>query len=127
MEAVVTISRSSDDKVRIRFRDQASGIEFAEVALSAEAFGYAVTGLSEQSGTLEVRGLQWVGKKRITERRKILCPLKSYDKKVLSEWLSENGKEDGWIVSTYLGSQSSISHTENGALLNYSVTKYVDN
>jgi hypothetical protein len=126
MKAKVTISRASDDKVRIRIRDEASGIEFAEVSLSIEAYGYVVTGLSEQPADLEVRGLQWVGKKRISEPRRIVCPLDTYNKEALSAWLEENGQEEGWLVSTYLGSQKSVSRTPEGTVLNYSVTKYVD-
>jgi len=126
MKAKVTISRASDDMVRIRIRDEVSGIDFAEVSLTVEAYGYAVAGLSEQPGELEVRGLQWVGKKRITEQRQILCPLDTYNRDALEAWLRDNGKEDGWLVSTYLGSQKSVSRAAGGVLLNYSVTKYVD-
>ena len=63
MEAKVTISRSSDDLISIRFRDEASGIEFAEVAMTPENFGYAITNLADRVGDLEVRGLAYVGKK----------------------------------------------------------------
>jgi len=126
MKAKVTISRASDDRVRIRIRDEVSGIDFAEVSLTVEAYGYAVTGLSEQPGELEVRGLQWIGKKRITEPRQIVCPLDTYNRDALEAWLQENGKEDGWLVSTYLGSQRSVSRVPEGTLLNYSVTRYVD-
>lgn len=125
MKAKVTISRSSDDKVRICFTDAASGIEFAEVAMELEAYAQAITGLAYVEGDLEVRGLEWVGKRRITERREVVCPLKTYDIKKLSEWLRDNAQEDGWLVSSYLGSQSSIQHTGEGTLLRYSVTKYV--
>ena len=125
MKAKVTIGRASDDRVRIRIRDEASGIEFAEVSLSVEAYGYAITGLSEQPAELEVRGLEWVGKRRITEQRKIVCQLDTYNRDELSKWLGDNGQEEGWLVSTYLGSQQSVSHTPEGVVLSYSVTKYV--
>ena len=126
MKAKVTISRSSDDLVRIRFRDEASGIEFAEVALTMEVYGYAITGLAEQEGTLEVRGLEYVGKRRITEQRSIECPLSTYDKKTLVEWLQENAQEEGWLLNTHLGSQRSVVRNGDKLVLNYSVTKYVD-
>ena len=126
MKAKVTISRGSDDRVRIRFRDVSSGVDFVTVSLSAEAFGFAVTGLSEQEGEMEVRGIQWVGKRCITERRSIECPLDTYNKEQLSEWLRCNAQEDGWLLSSYLGSQSSITRAGGKTILNYSVTKYVD-
>jgi citrate lyase gamma subunit len=125
MKAKVTISRSSDDMVRIRFEDQASGIEFAIVSMSVEAFGYAITGLSEQDAALEVRGLEHVGKTRVTERRQIECPLNAYDRSELSKWLMDHAKEDGWFVNTYLGSQSSVCRQDGKTILNYTVTKYV--
>lgn len=126
MKAKVTISRASDDMVRIRIRDDASGIEFAEVALSIESYGYVITGLAEQEGSLEVRGLELVGKRRITEQRIIECPLNTYDKGVLVSWLEENAQEQGWILNTYLGSQSSVVRNGDKLILNYSVTKYVE-
>jgi len=126
MKAKVTISRSSDDKVRIRFRDEASGIEFAEASLTIEGFGWAITGLAEQDADLSVRGLEWVGKRRITEPRKVVCPLNTHDKKVLEAWLRENAQEDGWLVSTNLGWQTSVSYVDGATVLRYSVTKYVD-
>lgn len=126
MKAKITISRGSDDKVRIRIRDDASRVEFVEVALTMEAYGYVLTGLSEQDAELTVRNLQWVGKKRVNERREVVCPIASYDRDFLSAWLKENAKEDGWIVDTYLGSQNSFSRAEGGTLLRYSVIKYED-
>jgi hypothetical protein len=126
MKAKVSISRSSDDTVRIRIRDEASGIEFAEVSLTVEAYGYLITGLSDQEADLQVRNLQFVGKTRISEQRQIECPLSTYDKSELSQWLKENAQEEGWIVSTYLGSQSSVTWNNGKATLRYSVTKYVD-
>jgi hypothetical protein len=126
MKAKVTISRNSHDMVRISFRDVASGIEFAEASMTVEAYGYAITGLSEQEADLEVRGLEYVGKQRVTESREIVCPLKTYDRKELSAWLSDHAQEEGWLVSTYLGSQSSVKYKDEGSILRYSVTKYVD-
>lgn len=126
MKAKVTISRNSRDVVCITFRDEASGIQFAEASMTVEAYGYAITGLAEQDADLEVRGLEYVGKQRITESREIVCPIKTYDRKALSEWLSENAQEDGWLVSTYLGSQKSVTYKDDGAVLRYSVTRYVD-
>lgn len=126
MKAKVTISRGSDGKVRISFEDTVSHIEFATVALSVEAFGHAVTGLSMQEGELEVHGLEFVGKRRVTEQRQIVCPLKTYNTSELQAWLTDNAQEEGWLLSTYLGSQSSMSSVDGGTLLRYSVTKYIN-
>lgn len=125
MKAKVSISHSSDGFIRIRIRDESSRIEFAEIALTPEHFGNAVTGLSEQDGELEVRGLEWVGKTVVTENREIECPLSSYNRGELEEWLRENGQEEGWLLGTYLGSQSSVGWKGDKTILRYSVTKYV--
>ena len=126
MKASVSISRSSDNNVRIRIRDEASRVEFAVITLTVEAFGYAVTGLSEQLGDLEVRGLEFIGRKKVIEKRQIVCPIGTYKKEELSAWLRENAKEDGWIINDYLWSQDSVSRGSGGTLLRYNVIKYVD-
>jgi hypothetical protein len=125
MKAGVTISRGSDDMVRIRFRDESSGIEFASVALTLEKFAHAITGFAGCRGELEVHGLDWVGKQRVTEQRQIECPLDSYDREKLREWLENNAQEEGWILNSYLGSQDSISRNSGKTVLNYSVRKYI--
>mgnify|MGYP004703519991 CR=1 FL=1 len=126
MKAKVTISRASNDKIYIRIIDSASRVEFAEVAMTVEDFGYAITGLSEQEGELKVRGLELVGKHKITEPRSIECPITGYDKTLFRKWLDEHAQEDGWMVNNYLGSQSSVLYKEGKTILNYSVVKYDD-
>ena len=126
MKASVTISRASDDVVRIRIREENSRIEFAVVSMTAEQFAYAITGLAECEAGLEVVGLEHVGKVRITEPRVIECPLDTYEKEQLQQWLRENAQEEGWLLSAYLGSKSSVSRRDGKTLLRYSVTKYVD-
>lgn len=126
LKAKVTVSRSSDDLIRIRFRDEASGIQFAEARMTLEEFALAVTGLAEREAELEVTGLQYVGKRRVTEQRSIVCPLDAYNKDKLEEWLKENAQEEGWLLNSYLGSQGSVSTRDGVTILRYSVTKYVD-
>lgn len=111
--------------VRIRFRDEASRIEFAEVAMTPENFGYAITGLAEREANLEVRGLLHVGKRRVTEDRTIECPIRTYDCEKLKSWLKDNAQEDGWILDNYLGSQKSIERKEEKTILHYRVIKYI--
>lgn len=125
MKCKVTISRDNHDTVRISIVDDASGIEFVEAHMDCATFGMCITGMSYQEAKLEVRGLEWVGKKRVTENRSIVCPLETYKTDELSAWLKENAKEDGWLVSTYLGTRGSVQRTEAGTLLRYTVTKYV--
>ena len=125
MKARVTISRDSSDHVNIRIVDNASRIQFVEVSLSVEQYGYLITGLSEQECEMQVRGLDKVGKHRVSESRTIFCPIRSYNKETLVQWLVDNAQEEGWTLDTYLGSQSSIKHREDGVMLQYRVYKFV--
>lgn len=126
MKAEVTISRCSDGTIRLYIGDKASSIDFVEVSMTPEAFGNAITGLGCQEASMEVRGMQWVGKRRITEPRRIVSGIDSYDRAKQQAWLEANAQEEGWIVSTYLGSQRSITQVDGKTVLNYTVTKYVD-
>lgn len=125
MKAKITISRGSEDQVRVRLRDEASRVVFAEASLSMEAFAFAITGCGEQEVELSVMGLEFVGKNLITEERTIACPLTTYDKGELELWLKENAQEDGWILNAHLRSQRSITRHEGVTMLRYSVKKYV--
>lgn len=126
LKAKVTISRNSNDEVYIFIKDVASGSVFAEVCMSVENYGYLVTGLAAQEGELRVRDLEFVGKKKIIEQRQKVCPLDTYSRPILEEWLKNNAKEEGWTVNTYLGGQKSICEYNGSKLLHYSVYKYVD-
>lgn len=121
----ITISRNSRDTVTVRLRDELSYIEFASIELSPHDFCMALTGLSEVKGAIDCRGLEYVGMERITESRSVVCPINEYDREKLSKWIEDNMQEDGWLVSTYLGAQSSVEWKDGKTILNYSVTKYV--
>ncbi len=126
MKALLTICRNSNGEIKLYIRDDASRIEFAQITMTPHDFANALTGLGEQSGDLSVFGLDYVGKNKISEPRSIECPLSGYQKReILEKWLEENAQEDGWLVSTYLGSKSSVVTKDGKTILNYSVTKYV--
>lgn len=120
----VSIGRNSKDEIKLTFTDEASNIQFLDVRMTPEQFAMAITGLSGIEVQAEARELEVVGKTRITERRSIECPLDTYDRKELTEWLKEHGKEEGWIVAPYLGSQSSIARRGDKVILNYSVYRF---
>lgn len=126
MDFKVSINRRSDKKICIYIEDNASGIKFVEAIMNPEEFANAVTGLAYQEATGNVKGLEYVGKKRIREDRSVECPLDTYDKEKLQAWLKENCQEDDWLLDTYLGSQSSVSWKNGKTILNYAVIKYVE-
>ncbi|MBQ0339640.1 hypothetical protein J9236_00095 [Providencia rettgeri] len=130
MKGKLTISRPSygDDreKINIVVKCDVSKLRFLSLEIDYADFAKCITGLSEVDCELEVSGLENVGKKRITEQRSVICPIKSYEKRVLRDWLINNKQEDGYILDPYLGSQSSIKMCDEGTVLNYRVIKYVE-
>lgn len=126
----ITISKPQGGRrepcITVNIEDRTSRIHFVEASFSLSDFMEAITGLGSVKGTAEILGLEYVGLKRVHENRTIDCPLSVYaGRDKLEEWLVENGQEEGWIVSSYLGTQNSIKHTESGCVLRYSVTKYI--
>lgn len=129
IRGTISIARRNDNLISIRIEDSHARIEFVSATMTADAFGKALTGLANQAVILETRGLEYVGKQRITEQRKILCPHQDvYQREFFEDWLEKNAPEKApWIVSTYLGSQNSVVPVRGkGYILHYSVTKFVD-
>jgi len=128
IEARVTISRGSDDMIRIAVECASSHARFVEVKMDCEGFAKAVTGQGFIHCTAEVRGLDVVGKKRVVERRRVVAPdLGMVDRKEYERWLKEEYHEAGWIVDPALRSQGSISYDGFGRThLNFSVERYED-
>lgn len=121
------ITRCNHNKIHIEVQCSESLAHFLAIELTTDEFAMLVTGCHQSDIKMEVRGLDKVGKTRVLEKRQVICPLKSYDKDELGAWLTENCQEEGWLLSTYLGSQSSTKSVDNGTLLNYSVCKWIDN
>lgn len=125
MDGRITISRNSHDRVVVQLFDEAAAVRFAEFDMSLECFAQAVTGLARVEGILTVRDLHKVGKKCTVERRSVSAPHLGYQKEPYRQWLLANATEEGWEIDTYLGSQNSINHGEDGFVtLNYIVRKY---
>jgi hypothetical protein len=121
-----TTCSHEEDFISIEVADEASGLQFLSLEVSIANFGAAVTGLSHQECRGRARGLQYVGKKRITEKRQAIAP-REHDRDKLRQWLIDNKQEDGWLIDAYLGSQSSIRHNADDTVtLYYSVYKFVE-
>lgn len=128
MEGKITISRPaySDDrkKITISVKDVKSVNRFIEIEMDYADFAAALTGLSEVPITFETKGLEYVGKSRIVEKRSLVVP-KEYSRKKLEEYLTHEVQEEGWTINPYLGSQRSVEYLDTEQTrLNYSVTRY---
>lgn len=122
----IQITRCNHNKIHIEVQCSESLAHFLAIELTTDEFAMLVTGCHQSDIKMEVRGLDKVGKKRVREERQVLCPHKNLYRDDLSKWLSDNCQEEGWVLNTYLGSQTSVKSVDNGQLLNYSVCKWVD-
>ncbi len=119
------LSRTNRDEIYIYIKDEQSRTTFLEMDLSLEVFAKLVTGLHQSDIPVTVRGLEYVGKSKISENRKVIYPGSKYDsKEIIKEWLVTNCQEDGWILDDYLGSQGSIQLIDDQRWVNYRVYKY---
>lgn len=125
------LSNHSDGYVLLEIEDAISGIQIIDIQMSYSDFGKFIKGCGSIRVEANVRGLDMLGKKLVREGRRVLCPLKpnwASKKTEFKEWLEANCQEEGWSLSTYLGSQNSITpaRDSNGYWLEYSVFKYVE-
>ncbi len=123
----VSCSRDSHDRFTIRIRDEGAVNASFEVTLTPENFAYLVSSMIVKAKAT-VRRPDLFGKKRISERRSIKCPLRGHGREPLKKWLIDNCQEDGWELDPYLGSQGSVTFLvgEDGCMLNYRVQRWED-
>lgn len=131
LDGKLTISRPqrSDgvEMITIKVTDKLSRTRFLEVQMSPRDFTMAVTGMSEMECKLLVAGLENVGLEKIRESRTILCPVQTYSRATLEQWLVDSAQEPGWIIDPYLGSQNSQGTNSAGEkILRYAVYKYIN-
>jgi hypothetical protein len=118
------------ESVRIEFEDKTSGIQFMEIRMGLEQFGALIASRGSVDLKATVRGLEYVGMKCVRENRTAHAPNLGYPsaRNEYAQWLLANCAEEGWTLSTYLGSQGSIGFAdkETGLVrLSYYVFKYV--
>lgn len=144
LKGKITISRPSSghdrpEYVRIAIRDEASRMTFLEVEIDMPEFALALTGAAEQDCIIKPRRLDTVGKVResqpmtfvLTDEYLAKHNLRSYDKAGLKAHLEHDPEglfhEEGWELSTYLGTQSSITpNSPDGIRINTHRVRYVE-
>lgn len=102
------VSRRSDGVICIHVRDEESSTEFVEIKCSPEDFANAVTGLHGSPCTLDIRGLEKLGKTMETKEVYLESP---GDEWLFTKWdrLPRKVKQDildplevdGWKVEHY--------------------------
>ena len=127
IEGSITISKVTSgrgDYVSISFKDEFSRNRFAEAKLSFEDYGKLLTGLSEVKGSIEVSGLDVVGKERKSQKRQLVVDGSIYDKDKCLELVKKHSIRDGWYLVPYLGSKDSIVHQDGKTIINYTVERF---
>lgn len=128
MPGKLKISRTTntleEDYVTITVGDLASRTTFLSMKMSILEFGSCILGMSERPVELTVKGIDRIGKRKITESRKATFEGCLYNRETLEAMVSEHCQESGWIVDNYLGSQGSISHDDGKTVVRYSVLRY---
>jgi len=116
-KAKLTISRPSygdgRKKITIRVEDDDAVIRFLDIEMDLADFAECITGLSYVNCEMEVRGLENVGKKR--ESMPIIFEMTAvdYDVKVdTAIKLAEEAAPEGWVCSSYFGSQDSFFYKD---------------
>jgi len=123
----VSISRRSDNVIVVSVTDSGSRARFLEIEFTFDQFAQAVTGLHTSGVDASVNAMDFVGKKKVRESRKAVCPVLDHRKDSYVAWLQDNAQESGWTIDSYLGSQGSVRYNQDGTVtLNYSVFKHVD-
>lgn len=122
----ISITRDSRNNINIRLRDKVSYIEFVDVYMSLEDFAMMITGLAEVEVQGDVKGMDNVGKKKVSEARSYHTT-EHTSRKALETYIKENLQEEGWTLNASLNSQSSLKYDGvGGTTANYSVFKYVE-
>lgn len=115
-----------DGKFALRITDQNSKVGFLTIYITPEQFADLVSSRYVKADAT-ILGADKIGKKHVSERRSVVCPLQAYEKSALRQWIIDNCQEDGWTVFAPLDSQQSIIRNEDGTkTLSYLVYKYID-
>lgn len=123
----VSLTRDNHCMYTLQVGDESSNTPIVKIRLTGEQFAFMVTGMYMSELKAECSNhLDRVGKKKIRESRSVVFP-KDYpgnreDKEL---FIRDTCQESGWIVDSYLRSQSSVSYKGGETILNYSVYKFV--
>lgn len=98
------------DSTTINIYDRDAGIEFLEVTLTPEQLSQALSRLSHTPCTVQVRGIDKIGKKQEMKPLEFPFAVKGnwMDRSDLAAKESQKYADDGWVSDGYFGSQGSF-------------------
>lgn len=121
----ISCCRDNHNRIHIEVKCDASNVRFLDIHLSAEQFGKLVTGAYLSEIPVTVNQLDKVGLSKVVESRSVIYPKEFGNRDEQEQFIKDNCQEEGWIVSPYLRSQTSVKTVKGMTTLNYSVYKYV--
>lgn len=122
----------SSNTLYLKIEDKASGSEFLSLEFDADQLANLMNqSCAHMEG--EVRGLQFVGKKKIEKPFDLEIPnnINKYQKNEIELYLKEF-KEDfeeanpGWFLDIYIGSKSSVSSSEDKTIAHLTQYTFVE-
>jgi hypothetical protein len=136
LNTTLTISRprggNSDQNptVTIQLTDQESRTRFASITIPLSLFSEAMFGLAEVQCKTEVRGLDQVGKVKVTKQMSEVFDVVRYDRKEAEQMLIErylaSAEHRDWKLDSSLTSRDSMVHKEGKMILHYRLFRYVE-
>jgi hypothetical protein len=127
LEGKVTILFSRDG-LKIEVEDKLSSLRFLEVSLDQHQTCDALSRLACTPCVIDVRGLDNVGKQRENGSIEFELPPSTdfHNRKEIASVLAKEHCPDGWIVSTYFGSQDSFFKKDGKPYARTSTTRWVE-
>lgn len=120
--------------VQLEIRDVISGVVVMSINMDYATFGKLVGSNGFVGADAEVRGIEHIGKKHVSEPRSVVCNekfdhIKGYEATGVAreQWIRDNCQEDGWQINAGLRSQNSVTRNADGSsTFRYHVFKYVE-
>lgn len=123
------MGRNSRDEYHIQINCDESNTRFLDAYIDADTFAKMITSAHVEFEA-DVNGLDRVGKRKIRESRSVVVhrdKLNGLGRDAAKEYVKRHCQEDGWLLDSYMGSQSSVVYQPNDMVkLNYAVFKFVE-
>ena len=119
--------------VRIEVEDEASGIRFLKINLSAEQFMACLGRLANVECEINTYGFDLVGKTRETSKHEFKIPDELYNLRYkdrnyfdkTAQELAQSQLTDGWIADSYFGSQDSFFQKDGERWARVTIRRWV--
>jgi len=116
----------SENGLEMTIVDETSRSTLAIIKLNSKQVCAAMARNARIPCKMEVLNLDKVGKKKLLETYRLQVSEEDYYNKAKCEELLKGACPDGWLMSTYLGSQSSFVREDGEYFVQTHIYKWVD-